>query len=347
MKFNNKKVTWKGIKIIFKNAITGFSDDKVTNLSGSLAYYTIFSMSPLLMVILGLLSYFMGNGAEGKIFAALNQYVGESTANFLQEMIKNASLSGKSTIATTIGIGTVIFGATTVFAQIQESINTIWGIKPKPKKGWLKMLINRLLSFSLIISLGFIFLVSFILNTAIDVFSDRLQMMYPDITVVIFQISNLLITFGVICTVFATIFKFLPDAKIKWRDVWLGAMATTILFMAGHYLIGIYIDRSNFSSTYGLAASVIVLLVWIYYSSLILYFGAELTKSWATEYGDNIYPSEHAVSTKIIEVESKNRPLEAVNKMNILETDIIQEEVNLHEIIDENFSETVDNTDEK
>lgn len=340
MQFNNKKITWKGAFAVFKNSITGFSDDNVTNLSGSLAYATIFSLAPFFVVLLAVVGWFLGREAvEGEVFETLRQYLGANAASFLENIIANAAVSGKSKIAAIIGVGTLIFGATTVFAQIQQSINTIWGIKPKPKKGWLKMILNRLLSFSMIISLGFLLLVFFGVNALIDGFSERLQIWYPDITVVIIYIVNILLSFVVISIIFAAVFKFLPDAKIKWRDVAVGAMTTSLLFMIGRFLISIYINNSNIDSTFGAAASFVVMLVWIYYSSLILYFGAEFTKSWATEYGSHIYPTEYAVITKIIEVENEEKAVEAVNKTTVDDKEVKEGTENLNEKVKEDFSE--------
>ena len=193
-----KKITFKGIIGVLKTSFSGFSDDKVTKLSGSLAYYTIFSMGPLLVVIISLCGLFLGKEAvEGKIYNTLTGFVGSDTAAQLQEIIKNASLAGKSKLAATIGAITLLIGATTVFAEIQDSINSIWGLKPKPKRGWLKMLQNRFLSFSVIISLGFLLLVSLGVTAIIDGFSDSLRDYFPNVTVVIFYIINVTITFVV------------------------------------------------------------------------------------------------------------------------------------------------------
>src|ERR1700712_738872 len=190
-----EKISFKGIWQVLKSSFSGFGDDKVTKLSGSLAYYTVFSMGPLMIVIISLCGYFLGKDAvEGKIYAQLASFVGSDTAEQLQQIIKNASLAGKSKIAAIIGGITLLIGSTTVFAEIQDSINGIWGLKPKPKKGWLKMLQNRFLSFSVIISLGFLLLVSLGISSIIDGFSDRLQNHFPEVTVVVFYIINLVIT---------------------------------------------------------------------------------------------------------------------------------------------------------
>lgn len=307
-----KKVSFKGMIEVFKNSISGFSDDKVTKLSASLAYYTVFSMAPLLILIISLCGLFLGREAvEGKIYAQLAGFVGSDTATQLQGIIKNAAITGKSHVAIILGAITLLVSATTVFAEIQESINMIWGLKPKPKRGWLKFIQNRFLSFSVIASLGFLLLVSLAITAIIDGFSARLRAFFPEVTVVIFYIINVVITLAVISTIFAVIFKVLPDAKIKWKDVMAGAIATTLLFMLGKFAISFYISKSNVGSTYGTAGSLVVLLLWIYYSSFILYFGAEFTKAYAIKYGSEIHPTEYAVTTKTVEVETGNKSIQS------------------------------------
>ena len=300
-----KKFSFKTLWQIIKNTFKGISQDKILKLSGSLAYYTVFSMGPLLLVIISLCGIVLGREAiEGKVYAQLAGFVGDDTAKQLQEIIKNASLQGKSTIAAIVGGATLLLGATSVFAEIQDSINMIWGLKPKPKKGWVKMLQNRFLSFSVIISLGFLLLVSLALSAIVDAFSNRLAAVYPDITVALFYVINLLITFIITAIIFGVIFKVLPDARIKWKDVRAGAVTTAILFMLGKFVISFYIGKSNVGSTFGAAGSLVILLLWIYYSSIILYFGAEFTKAYAMEYGDPIHPNEYAVTMKQVEVET-------------------------------------------
>lgn len=305
------RVSFKGIWEVLKNSFKGFGEDKVTKLSGSLAYATIFSMAPLLVVIISLCSIFLGKDAvEGKVYGELVGFVGTSTAAQLQEIIRNASVANKSTSAAIIGIITLLVGATTIFAEIQDSINTIWGLKPKPRRGLLKLLRNRFLSFSVIVSLGFLLLVTLGVSYAVDGFSERLMQRFPEVTVVVFYIINVLISFVVISVLFGAIFKILPDADIKWKDVRAGAIATAILFMLGKFAISFYITTTKVGSTYGAAGSIIILLVWIYYSAIILYFGAEFTKAWAVKYGSAIYPNHYAVTTRLVEVEMKNEAVD-------------------------------------
>ncbi|MEO8720884.1 MAG: YihY/virulence factor BrkB family protein [Ginsengibacter sp.] len=310
-----KRITVKRIWHVLKKSFEGFSEDKVTRLSSSLAYYTVFSMAPLLIIIISLSGIFLGKeAAQGKIYAQLSQFIGSNTASQLQEMIKNASLTGKSEVAAVIGVITLIIGATTVFAEIQDSINSIWGLKPKPKKSWLKFIKNRFLSFSVIIGLGFLLLVSLSISTLIDGFSDSLKMYFPDITVVTFYIINLLVTLIVTTLIFGAIFKILPDAKIKWKDVSVGAVTTAILFMLAKFGISFYISKSNVGSTYGAAGSLVIVLLWVYFSAMILYFGAEFTKAYAVEFGSAIYPDNYAVTTKTIEIETNKNTIQEQEK---------------------------------
>jgi membrane protein len=313
-----KKIPLRTLWLIIKNTFKGVSQDKIPKLSGSLAYYMVFSMGPLLLVIISLCSFILGREAiEGKVYAQLAGFVGDDTAKQLQQIIKNASLQGKSTIAAIIGGFTLLIGATSVFSEIQDSINMIWGLKPKPKKGWVKMLQNRFLSFSVIISLGFLLLVSLAVSAIVDAFSNRLAAFYPDITIVVFYAINLLITFIITTVIFGVIFKVLPDARIKWKDVRAGAVTTAILFMLGKFAISFYIGKSNVGSTFGAAGSLVILLLWVYYSSIILYFGAEFTKAYAIEYGEPIHPNDYAVTTKQVEVETGKASVQTKEKIEV------------------------------
>lgn len=307
-----KKLSIKGLFGVFKDAFKGFGNDNVTKLSGSLAYYTVFSLGPLLVVIISLCSIFLGREAvEGKIYGQLNNFVGNDTALQLQQIIKNASINGKGNLAAIIGIVTLLLGATTVFGDIQDSINKIWGLKPKPKKGWLKMLRNRFLSFSVIASLGFLLLVSLGISAIIEALMSSFQANYPDVAVIFVYIINLLLTLAITAVIFGVIFKVLPDAQIKWRDIMAGAIATAILFMLGKFGISFYISKANVGSTYGAAGSIVILLLWVYYSSIILYFGAEFTKAYAVEYGSAIHPNDYAVTMKQVEVETGKQTIQS------------------------------------
>jgi membrane protein len=290
-----KKFSFPLVWAALKDAFKGFSEDRLTKLSASLAYYTVFSMGPLLIVIIFLCSIFLGREAvEGTVFRHIQGFIGADAAKQIQEIIKNAWISGKGGWAALIGVITLLIGATTVFGEIQDSINGIWGLKPKPKTGFVKLIKNRLLSFGLIGSLGFLLLVSLAATALVEGIGNRLKAFFPDIAVVVFYIINLVLTLGVTTLLFAVIFKVLPDARIKWKDIWPGAIATSLLFLIGKFAISFYISKSNIGSTYGAAGSLVILLVWVYYSSMILYFGAEFTKSYALKKGAHIVPTEYA-----------------------------------------------------
>jgi membrane protein len=305
--FENKpmkeKFKLKDIWHLVKEASIGFSDDKVIKLSGSLAYFTIFSIGPMLIVIMFFADLFWGREAiEGTIYGQINGFVGSNAAAQIQEIIKNVTLSG-STVTVVIGFITLLIGATTVFAEIQDSINTIWNLKVKPEKGWVKMILDRLLSFSVVVGLAFLLLVSLIMNGLLEALGNKLVTMFPQIAVIIIYIFNLVLTLAVITFLFAVIFKVLPDAKIKWRDVLVGSIVTALLFMLGKFALTFYIGKSDIGTTYGTAGALVVLLLWVYFSSIILYFGAEFTKVFAAKYGSRIHPSQYAVWIKHIEVE--------------------------------------------
>lgn len=310
-----KKVTIKGIWQVLKKSFSGFGDHKVPKLSASLAYYTVFSLGPLMIVIIYIASIFLGREAiEGTIYTQLEGFVGHDTAEQVQDIIKNASVTDKGGVAAIIGVVTLLIGASTVFAEIQDSINTIWGLKAKPKLGLSKLLQSRLLSFGIIGSLGFLLLVSLAVTAIVEGLGNQLKNIFPDIGVVVFYIVNLLLTLGIVTLLFAVIFKVLPDAKIKFKDVWPGAIATAVLFLIGKFGISFYISQSNIGSTYGAAGSLVVLLVWIYYSSIILYFGAEFTKAYAVQYGAEIHPNHYAVVVKDVQVEQEGKTLQQNEK---------------------------------
>ena len=293
---------------ILKRSVFDFIDDNVLKLSSSLAFSTIFSLPGLLIIIVWFATMFYGREIiEGTIYKQIQGFVGTSAANSIQETMQQSMFSGTSKIATIIGFASLIIGATAVFGEIQDSINLIWKLKSKPKKGrgWLRMIINRLLSFSIIVSLGFILLVSLVINGAMDLLLHQLLQKFPDATVVVLYIVNLVLTFFITAFIFGIIFKVLPDAKIEWRHVRVGAFTTAFFFMGAKFLISYYLGHSQMTSAYGTAGSIIVVLLWVYFSSMILYFGAAFTRQYAIEMGSNIYPNKYAVWVERVEVASK------------------------------------------
>lgn len=296
MTTTTKKSFFSDLWIIVRDSFNGFLDDRCLKLSAALAYYTVFSLAPLLVLIISLMSIFLGEEAiQGQIFSQINGLVGNEAAKQIQDMIKSVGLSGKTNTALAIGIITLIIGATSIFVEIQDSVNLIWRVKAKPKRGWLKLIKDRLLSSSLVVSLGFLLLVSLVVNGLILALSDIITRYIPGIGFILITTLNFVISTAVVTTLFAIIFKVLPDAKIAWRDVRWGAFFTALLFMLGRYLIGLYIETTSTSSTYGAAGSLIVILTWIYYTSAILYFGAEFTQAYANHLGIKIEPADYAV----------------------------------------------------
>ncbi|MGV3684195.1 MAG: YihY/virulence factor BrkB family protein [Daejeonella sp.] len=287
-------------------SFNAFLDDNALKMSASLAYYTTFAIAPLLLIIVSLAGIIYGQeAAQGKVFAELNKFVGADAANQIQETIKNISESQESTLAIIIGFATLFIGTTGVFIEIQDSINHIWRVKAKPKKGWIKLITNRVLSFSMVIGLGFLLIVSLVINGLVLALSAKLQIYFPDVAILFVNIFNLILTFIVISALFGIIFKYLPDVQIGWKDVRMGAFFTATLFMLGKFLIGLYIEQVGPGSAYGAAGSLIVILIWVYYTASILFFGAEFTQVYADCYGGKIKPAEYAVHVLQVEEEKK------------------------------------------
>lgn len=304
-----RKVTYKDYPEILKETFNAFMDDRGLKLSASLAYYTIFSLAPMLIVLLSVGGIFYGQDAlQGKVFAQLNDFVGNDAAALIQETLQKLQLSGKSNIAIVTGVITLLIGASGIFIEIQDSINQIWRVKAVPKKGWVKLIINRVLSLSMIATLGFILIVSLMINSLVLIFSDVLVRYLPDFTLIFIDVLNLGITFIVLMSLFAVIYKVLPDVEITWKQVKSGAFFTALLFMLGKYIIGLYIQYAAVGDIYGAAGTVVIVAVWVYYSAAILFFGAEFTFAYAKVREDIIKPSKHAVAIKMVEVEAnKNK----------------------------------------
>lgn len=309
------KNAWKITRLSFSE----FFSRNILKLSGSLAFFTIFSLPGLLIIIIWVSDLFYGRDVvEGSVYSQIESFVGHTAALDIQATIRNATTSTGGNFATIVGLIALTFGATSVFNEIQDSINNIWRLKTKPKKGFgiLKLIFDRLLSFSMIITLGFILLVSLVINGGMDFLLDNLMVKYPQLTVVLVYILNIVISYFITAFIFAAIFKVLPDAKIKWRHVWIGAFVTAFLFMLGRFLISYYLGHNRMTSAYGAAGSIIVILMWVYYSSMILYFGAAFTHVYVKFKGQRIYPNSYAVWVQQIEVESekamKQEPEETV-----------------------------------
>lgn len=275
-----------------------FLQDRGLKLSASLAFYTVFSLPPMLIILITILSAVFGKEAiHGEVYHQLNQLIGDRAAIQIQEILANIHLDQSNMMATFFSALALMVGATGIFAEIQDSLNLIWKLEVKVKNDFIKLLLARLLSFSMILSIGFVLLVSLVISAILASLSSKLKAFFPDVTVVFFQIADYLISIGFITIFFALIFKVLPDAKIKFRNVIKGALATALLFIAGKFFLALYLNKSDLGTTYGAAGSIILLLVWIYYSSIILYLGAEFTKVFAKSHGDKTVPADYAVRT--------------------------------------------------
>ena len=283
---------------IIKDTVWGFIDDSVMRLSASLAYATLFSIIPFLSLLVTVGVFFHMDLAN-QLYVQLQPIVGPEITGALRSIIENAENTDSSRSAAIVSLGISIFGATTIFAEIQSSLNTIWGIKAVPKKSWLKFIKNRILSFSIILVFAFILLITFTITSIIGELSKKFMVNYPEIAGSLVQ---------VVAIIFTLIFKILPDAKIKSRDVFIGAIVTTLLLLVGQWGISFYIGIANVGTVYGAAAFMVVFVTWIYYSSIIIYTGAEFTKAWANEMGGKIFPDEYAVATKTIEIH-ENKPI--------------------------------------
>ncbi|MEP7239220.1 MAG: YihY/virulence factor BrkB family protein [Ferruginibacter sp.] len=282
-----------GIWTFTKKVVLEFMDDNVMKYGASLSYYTVFSLAPMLIIIISICGRIFGREAvQGQLYSEIKDMVGSQAAIQIQDMIKNIHLTKDSPVATTVSIIVLLVGGTGMFGEIQDSLNRIWGLKVKATKAWWRLILSRLLSFSLIISLGFVMMVSLLLNAVVAIVGDRLNNLVAGVDRVFIPVIDNLLSFTITTLLFAVIFKVLPDAKIKWKDVTVGAFITAILFTLGKIGIGFYLGKSNLATVYGAAGSVVIIMIWAYYSSVILYLGAEVTKVYATQYGGKIQPSE-------------------------------------------------------
>ncbi len=293
-----------------KQVAAEFLANNVMKYSASLAYYTIFSLAPVLIIIISICGILFGKEAiQGELYNQIKYLVGNEAAMQIQEIIKSSHLSNQSFAATVLSIVILILGATGIFSEIQDSLNKIWGLKVKTKKIWWKLILDRLISFSLIVSIGFVLMVSLGVNAIIAIFSNKLNAFFTSGETMLLPVLDNLISFITSVFLFAIIFKVLPDAKIKWKDVLVGSLITAFLFTVGKAGISYYVGKSNMMSVYGAAGSVIVILVWTYYSSVILYLGAVFTKIYSKEYGGQIMPNDYSVWIKLEEKTVNNIPL--------------------------------------
>ncbi len=294
----------KTILSLISDAAKKYKKDDPVRLAGTTAYFTIFAIAPIILIIISVTGLVVNEqNMSQKIYTELNSLIGPDGSTFIKNIVQNYQDKESNLIGTIIGIVTFLITSTTFFKVLQNALNFIWRIRVKPKHNFLKALVDRLLSFGLILSLGFIFLVSLLVDAGLAFLKDYFASTLPVFTLTLFNIINYIVAFVIITLIFAIIYKFLPDAKIKWKVTWVGALITATLFSIGKYAIGFAIANTNIGFMYGAAGSVIIFLLWVFYSSLILFFGAEITQQYAEYFSHEIKPKSYAVKIKISEVD--------------------------------------------
>lgn len=288
------KAIWKLLKDTFAES----QKDKVPILAAALAYYTVFSIAPLLIIAIAVAGFAIGqDAAQDKIVAEVQTLIGSEGAEALRELIQNAYKPGAGILPTVVAIATLLFGATTAFAQLKEALHLIWNVRVKPGRAVKGFVKTRILSFLMVLGIGILLLLSLVISSILTGISDWLQQWLAT-PAAVWLLADLLISFIVTMLLFALIYKILPDVKIAWSDVWIGSAITSGLFIIGKFLISLYFGRSSVGSAYGAAGSFVILLLWVFYSAQILLIGAEFTKVWANHYGSRIRPDKYSISTR-------------------------------------------------
>lgn len=304
------KSTWQLVKLSF----TDFFAQNPFRHSAAIAYYTIFSLPGMAIIaVLVASSFYERDTVRTELLNQVTLLMGSNSAEQVEMLMSKAFFSEDSLLMKIVGIVTLLISATTVFASLQDSINTLWNIRPKPKKEILKFLFTRLLSLAMVASIGFLLLVSLMADTLMAIFKDALSYLMADVSYYLVWALNASISLVVITLVFASIFKVLPDAQVKWKHVWTGAIVTTILFVLGKYLIGYYLSSSDLGDAYGAAGSLVALLSWVYYSVVILLYGAQFTFTYNQVKGRNILPDAGSVAIVIEEVDKGNESITNIN----------------------------------
>ncbi len=294
---------------LFKQTATEWMEDKAPQLGAALAYYTVFSLAPMILVLLAVVGVLFRDdpsGAWSKITEQMSYFLDKSAVQVVQDIAQKAAAPAKSALASVIGLSLALFGATGVFGQLQDALNTIWGVKPKPGVGIWGFIRSRFLSFAMLGGVCFLLLVSLVVEALLKAFSHFVQAHLPGGLTIAISVY-LVFDFVVVVAVFGMIFKVLPNAKTRWRDVWVGAALTAFFFLLGKWALGIYLGSGTASSSYGAASSLITLLLWIYYSSQILLFGAEFTQVYANRLGSRTKPDKYSVPIEQKEVEKRKR----------------------------------------
>ncbi|MBZ9788049.1 YihY/virulence factor BrkB family protein [Psychroflexus sp. CAK57W] len=293
----------KYVKILV-DSIKDFTSNESMSFAAGTAFYTIFSLPALLIIILNVgASLYERSEIREELFNHITSLAGEESRQTLESILENFALNADNAFSATLGISILIFSATTVFVSLQKGINHIWHIKPKPDRGWLKLAIDRVLSFSVVLVIGFILIISLILDAVVSYSFGKLDDVFPDLNLELISTAQIVLSQLILIVIFALMYKILPDAKVRWKDTWAGAVVTALLFIIGKFLIGFYMGTNNLSSTYGAAGSLVILLVWIYYSVVIFLFGAQVTYYIAKNIGGGVKPKAQAVRVEERELE--------------------------------------------
>jgi len=297
----------KAVFALMKNTLRGWLDHGSLRLGAGLAYYTVFSIAPLFLIVLAIAGFWFGqDAAQRELFTQVEGLVGQEGGKAIQAMVTSADRSQAGVWATIVATLTLFVGATGVFVQLQDALNLIWEVRPRAGSGWRHFVITRLLSFAMILAIGFLLLVSLVVSAGLAAAGKFMNGLIPAHEV-FWQIINFLVSFGMITLLFATIFKYLPDVKIAWRDVWFGALFAAFLFNVGKFGLGFYLGRSSVTSAYGAAGSLVVILLWVYYSSQTMFLGAEFTRARAKMRGQQLEPVRGAEFVAIKEVKTRSR----------------------------------------
>lgn len=296
----------KGFHAVWKilaNSFKKYQKDDPVKLAGTTAYFTIFAIAPIFIIITSVLGLIMSEEAiSTRIYNELNFLIGPQGGDFVKTIVENFRETERNIAGTIVGILIFLVTSTTFFAILQNSLNFIWRVRAKPKNNVIKALKDRLLSFGLILSIGFILMISLVIDAVLAFFSDFLENYLDHYALVIIKPVNFIFSFAILLLIFALIYKYLPDTRIRWRVIWVGAFVTAVLFTAGKYLIGLLLGMSDISVIYGAAGSAVIFILWVFYSSIILFFGAEITQQYAEYYNYEIKPEEYAVRIEINEL---------------------------------------------
>ncbi|MBW6480408.1 MAG: YihY/virulence factor BrkB family protein [Bacteroidales bacterium] len=291
---------------LLKRAGKKYRKDNPLQLAGTTAFFAIFAIAPLIIIIVSVAGMLLGQEQiQTKLFTEIDQFFGEQGAQYIRSIVENMQDTRKGIIATIVGFAIFIFISTTFFSVLQSSLNYIWRVRAKPKSNLLRALYDRLISFGLILILGFVMLLSIIVDAARSLFKDFMHERFPDLTILLIEVGNFVFYFAITMIIFATIYRFLPDARIKWRVTWVGAFITALLFVTGKAIISFGLGIFNIGAIYGAAGSLVLILLWVFYSALIFFYGAEITQQYAEMYSHDIKPKDYAVRIEINEVKSE------------------------------------------